>query len=61
MSTVTESVKQAREFMRRKIALDRVDRPIQRRLVQQLRENRLQYASSIRCRFGGAYGNCNCG
>ena len=60
MSTVTQGAKQAREFMRRKVALDRVNRPIQRRLVQQLRENRLQYATGISCRFGDAYGNCNC-
>jgi hypothetical protein len=40
--------------------LDGMNHPIQRGLVQELCENRHQYASSIRCRYGDAYGNRNC-
>jgi len=34
--------------------------PIALRLVQYPRENRPHYAASIRCRFGGAYGDASC-
>jgi hypothetical protein len=52
--------KLVREFIGRKVALDRMNRTIQRRSIQEPGEIRVQYPTCIHCRLGDADENCNC-